>query len=118
MTAPANPTPGTAEMIDLMVATFATNYNDRAFDGYLIWRQMLVFIVGRAELYGEKFTMAYYNALDLKDVSNFLGLLKDYDIDGLLLQPGTPAAGLLDHLGNWRKVHADDVAILYARSGG
>ena len=33
VTAPANPTPGTAEMIDLMVRTFATDYNDRAFDG-------------------------------------------------------------------------------------
>lgn len=33
VTAPANPTPGTAEMIDLMVQTFATDYNDRAFDG-------------------------------------------------------------------------------------
>ena len=33
LTAPANPTPGTAEMIDLMVQTFATDYNDRAFDG-------------------------------------------------------------------------------------
>ena len=33
MTAPTNPTPGTAEMIDLMVRTFATDYNDRAFDG-------------------------------------------------------------------------------------
>jgi len=62
--------------------------------------------------------MAYYNALELKDVSQFLGLLEDYEIDGLLLQPGTPAAGLLDHLGHWRKVYADDVAILYARSGG
>jgi ribonuclease BN (tRNA processing enzyme) len=33
VTAPANPTPGTAQMVDLMVATFATDYNDRAFDG-------------------------------------------------------------------------------------
>jgi hypothetical protein len=91
--------------------------NDRAFGGYLIWRQMPVFIDGRAELYGEKFTMAYYNALELKDVSKFLGLLKDYDIDGLLLQPGTPAAGLLDHLGNWRRVYADEVSVLYVRGG-
>jgi hypothetical protein len=89
--------------------------NDRAFGGYLIWRQMPVFIDGRAELYGEKFTMAYYNALELKDVSQFLALLKNNDIDGLLLQPGTPALGLLDHLGAWRRVYADDVAILYAR---
>jgi hypothetical protein len=92
--------------------------NDRAFGGYLIWRQMPVFIDGRAELYGEKFTMAYYNALDLKNVSRFLGLLKDNDIDALLLQPGAPAASLLDHLGVWRRAYADDVAVLYVRGGG
>ena len=90
--------------------------NDRAFGGYLIWRQMPVFIDGRAELYGEKFTMAYYNALELKNVGQFLALLKDNDIDGLMLQPGTPALGLLEHLGAWRRVYADDVAILYARA--
>jgi hypothetical protein len=90
--------------------------NDRAFGGYLIWRQMPVYIDGRAELYGEKFTMAYYNALELKDVGQFLALLKDNDIDGLLLQPGTPALGLLDRLGAWRRVYADDVAVLYARA--
>jgi hypothetical protein len=91
--------------------------NDRAFGGYLIWRQMPVFIDGRAELYGEKFSMAYYNALELKDVGKFLGLLKDHDIDAVLLQPGAPAAGLLDHLDVWRRVYADDVAVLYVRGG-
>ena len=91
--------------------------NDRAFGGYLIWRRVPVFIDGRAELYGEKFTMAYYNALELKDVGQFLGLLKEHDIDAVLLQPGTPAAGLLDHLGAWQRVYADDVAILYMRGG-
>jgi len=91
--------------------------NDRAFGGYLIWRRVPVFIDGRAELYGEKFTMAYYNALELKDVGQFLGLLKEHDIDAVLLQPGTPAAGLLDHLGAWQRTYADDVAILYMRGG-
>jgi hypothetical protein len=91
--------------------------NDDAFGGYLIWRQMPVFIDGRAELYGEKFSMAYYNALELKDVGKFLGLLKDHDIDAVLLQPGAPAAGLLDHLDVWRRVYADDVAVLYVRGG-
>jgi len=33
ITAPGNPTPGTAEMVELMVRTYATDYNDRAFDG-------------------------------------------------------------------------------------
>ncbi|KRR01303.1 hypothetical protein CQ12_26160 [Bradyrhizobium jicamae] len=92
--------------------------NDRALGGYLIWRQIPVFIDGRAELYGEKFTMAYYNALELKDVSQFLDLLGDHDIDALLLRPGAPAATLLDHVGIWRRVYADDVVVLYARGGG
>jgi ribonuclease BN (tRNA processing enzyme) len=30
--APGNPTPGTAEMINLLVQAYATDYNDRAFD--------------------------------------------------------------------------------------
>lgn len=93
-------------------------FNDRAFGGYLIWRQMPVFIDGRAELYGEKFSMAYYNAVELKDIGGFLGLLEEYDIDGLLLQPGVPAIGLLDALGGWRRVYADETAILYVRGGG
>jgi hypothetical protein len=91
--------------------------NDRALGGYLIWRQVPVFIDGRAELYGEKFTMAYYNALELKDVGQFLGLLREHQIDGLLLRPGAPAAGLLGHLGGWRRVYADDAAVLYVRGG-
>lgn len=89
--------------------------NDRAFGGYLIWRQVPVFIDGRAELYGERFTMAYYNALELKDVGRFIGLLREYHIDGLLLRPGAPAVGLLDHLGGWRRIHADDASVLYRR---
>jgi hypothetical protein len=93
-------------------------FNDRAFGGYLIWRQVPVFIDGRAELYGEKFTMAYYSALERNDIGRFLGLLEEYDIDGLLLRPGMPTVGLLDHLGGWRRVYADDVSILYVRGGG
>lgn len=89
--------------------------NDRAFGGYLIWRHVPVFIDGRAELYGEGFTMAYYNALELKDVGRFIGLLKEHDIDGLLLRPGAPAVGLLDHLGGWRRIYADDSSVVYRR---
>jgi hypothetical protein len=62
--------------------------------------------------------MAYRDAVELKDVGQFLGLLRDYDIDALLLQPGMPATGLLDQLSAWRRVYADDVAVLYVRGGG
>jgi hypothetical protein len=92
--------------------------NDLQFGGYLISREFPVFIDGRAELYGEQFGMAYYNALQLKNVDLFIGLLKSYDIDAVLLTPSTPAASLLDHLDGWQRAYGDETAVVYIRTPG
>src|SRR5436190_3752276 len=92
--------------------------NDLPFGGYLIWRQMPVFIDGRAELYGEAFEMAYYRAMQLKDVNQFLDILETWDIDAVLLTPSTPAVGLLDNIGGWRRAYADGNAVLHVRTAG
>jgi hypothetical protein len=34
----------------------------------------------------------------------------------VLLTPATPAASLLDHLGGWQKVYADETAVLHVRT--
>ena len=91
--------------------------NDLPFGGYMIWRKMPVFIDGRAELYGEAFEMAYYRALQLKDVNGFLDILKTWDIDAVLLTPSTPAVGLLDNIPGWQRVYSDRYAVLHVRSG-
>jgi len=90
--------------------------NDLPFGGYLIWRQMPVFIDGRAELYGEAFEMAYYRALQLKDVNLFLDILKTWEIDAVLLTPATPAAALLDNIGGWQRIYSDENAVLHVRT--
>jgi hypothetical protein len=90
--------------------------NDMPFGGYLIWRQIPVFVDGRAELYGEAFDMAVYRAMQLKDVNEFLDILKTNDIDAVLLTPSTPAAGLLDHIGGWQRAYSDSNAVLHVRS--
>ena len=90
--------------------------NDLPFGGYLIQRQVPVFVDGRAELYGEAFDMAYYRAMQLKDVNQLLDLLKKWDIDAVLLMPQTPAASLFDHIGGWRRVYADQNAVLHVRT--
>jgi hypothetical protein len=90
--------------------------NDLPFGGYLISRGLPVFIDGRAELYGEQFEMTYYRALQLKDVNLFFDLLKNYDIDAVLLTPATPAASLLDHLDGWQRVYSDEAAVLHVRT--
>jgi hypothetical protein len=89
--------------------------NDLPFSGYLIAREVPVFVDGRAELYGESFVMKYYRALQLKDVNLLLGLLKDYDIDAVLLKPTTPAVTFLDQLDGWQRVYADEYAVVHVR---
>ncbi|MEH2531433.1 hypothetical protein V1277_002189 [Bradyrhizobium sp. AZCC 1588] len=90
--------------------------NDLPFGGYLIWRQIPVFVDGRAELYGEAFDVAYYRAMQLKDVNQFLDILRTWDIDAVLLTPHTPAVSLLDNISGWRRAYADENAVLHVRT--
>jgi hypothetical protein len=106
-----------AAAVDAMMAHHPRRIlNDLPFGGYLIWRQIPVFVDGRAELYGEAFEMAYYRALQLKEVDKFLDMLKTYDIDAVLLTTSTPASGLLDHIGGWQRVYSDSNVVLHVRS--
>ncbi len=89
--------------------------NQDAFGGYLIWRGIPVFIDGRAELYGEEFSIKYYRATFLKDVNLLFDLLKSYDIDAVLLNPDTPASALLDRVEGWQRIYADKSSVLHVR---
>jgi hypothetical protein len=112
---PENQSPAAA--VDALKAQNARRVlNDLPFGGYLIWRQIPVFVDGRAELYGEAFDIAYYRAMQLKDVNQLLDILKKWDIDAVLLMPHTPAAGLFDHIGGWRRAYADETAVLHVRT--
>jgi hypothetical protein len=91
--------------------------NDLPFAGYFIARGIPVFIDGRAELYGEAFVMAYYRAMQLKDVNVLLDLLKSHDIDATVLTPATPAVSFMDHAPGWQRVYADDNAVVHLRAG-
>ncbi|MBR0797793.1 hypothetical protein JQ615_20620 [Bradyrhizobium jicamae] len=105
-----------AAAVDVLKARGARRVlNDLPFGGYLIWRQVPVFVDGRAELYGEAFDVAFYRALQLKDIDGLLGLLRTYDIDAVMLEPTTPAARLLDTIGGWQRVYADDRAVVHMR---
>jgi hypothetical protein len=90
--------------------------NDLPFGGYLIWRQIPVFVDGRAELYGEAFDMAFYRAMQLKNVDDLLNILEKWKIDAVMLTPHTPAVGLLDHIGGWRRAYTDGNAVLHVRT--
>jgi len=89
-------------------------FNDYVFGGYLIFSGFEPFIDGRAELYGDAFIKRYLDAVSI--VSGRLPqLLAQYEVTWTLLSPATPAARLLDNLPGWRRLYADDVAVVHVR---
>ncbi|MFL6807037.1 MAG: hypothetical protein ACJ8FM_23925 [Xanthobacteraceae bacterium] len=92
--------------------------NEYNFGGYLDYVGIAPFIDGRAELYGAAFNLRYHRATTLQSVPEFLQLLKDHKIQATLLAPQTPAAVFLDFLPEWKKVYADQVAVVHVRKAG
>ena len=85
------------------------------FGGYLDFAGIPAFIDGRAELYGMKFIMRHSRALDLQNLPDFLAMLDEYKFGATLLTPSTPAVALLDRLPEWKRVYADDIAVVHVR---
>ncbi len=91
-------------------------FNDYGFGGYMIWAGMSPFIDGRAEVYGETFTLDHFQATSLKNPDMLFRLLDTNRIDATILYPDTPAARLLDHIDGWTRVLTSDLAIVHVRT--
>jgi hypothetical protein len=90
-------------------------FNAYKFGGYLISRDIPVFVDGRAELYGETFVMDFFKAVEVKKLDNLTRLLDEYRIDATLLATDSPAAQVLDHIKGWRRLYADKIAVIHVR---
>ena len=90
-------------------------FSTSPFGGYLLSRDIKAFIDGRAELYGEQFVLDYFDAVTAKDVNILLATLDKYQIDATLLGPDLPATKVLDHIAGWKRVYADNVAVIHVR---
>ena len=88
--------------------------NDYGFGGYLIFSGIPPFIDGRAELYGDAFIKRHVEAMLLTS-DELPRLLDQYGIAWTLIAAERPAAILLDHLPGWRRLYADDVAVVHVR---
>jgi len=87
--------------------------NDYAFGGYLIFAGIEPFIDGRY-FYGDAFIKRYGDATLLLS-GELPQLLAEYGIAWTLLTPRIPAVVLLDHLPGWRRLYADDIAVVHVR---
>jgi len=89
--------------------------NDYNFGGYLIFSGVEPFIDGRY-LYGDPFIKRYAEAIRLES-DQLPQLLSEYGITWTLIAPRRPAVVLLDHLLGWRRLYADDIAVVHVRDG-
>ncbi|QIP07724.1 hypothetical protein [Bradyrhizobium symbiodeficiens] len=90
-------------------------FNAYQFGGYLISRDIPVFVDGRAELYGEKFVMDFFKATEGKKPELLPRLLDEYEIDATLLVADAPGPQILDQLKGWKRIYTDDIAVIHVR---
>jgi hypothetical protein len=89
--------------------------NDYGFGGYLIFEGVHPFIDSRAELYGDAF-LANYAKIISADPKALAATLARYHVDWSIFPPSSPAVAMLDRTQGWRRVYADDVAVVQMRN--
>jgi len=90
-------------------------FNAYKFGGYLIARDIPVFVDGRAELYGEKFVMDFFRATEGQKPALLPTLLDEHKIDATLLVADSPGPQILDHLKGWKRIYTDKIAVIHVR---
>ena len=89
--------------------------NGYVIGGYLIFRDVPVFIDGRGDMYGDAFMVEARDAFGLRRPHALEDVLTKYHIAWTMLPPKTAAVELLDHLPAWERLYADSVAIVHVR---
>lgn len=89
-------------------------YNSYNWGGYLIWRELPVFVDGRADVYGDDFLLFYRRTYDMKQ--NWQEPLDEYDVDYVLIEAFHPLATLLEASPGWRETYRDRLAVVFVRN--
>jgi hypothetical protein len=91
-------------------------FNSLRFGGYLLFEGIPTFLDGRADLFGDAFLERYAAASSAIDDA-LPDVLDHYAVRWTLLEPSSPAVGLLDRLPGWERVYADPYAVVHRRKG-
>lgn len=89
-------------------------FNSYSFGGPLILNGIRPYIDGRADMYGDEFT-ADHNAIVMGDKKLFGRAVDRFRIRWTILQRGSPLIAILDHDPRWRRIYADDWAVVHQR---
>lgn len=91
----------------------ARGYNSYNWGGYLVWRQLPVFVDGRADVYGDDFLFYYRKSFD--GAEDWQRPLDDFDVDYVLMERGSVLSVLLDVSQQWQEVYTDEIAQVFVR---
>jgi hypothetical protein len=92
-------------------------YNEYGWGGYLIRRLYpahLVYIDGRADVYGDAFMTETLGVYDGKP--GWHGPLKRLGVNTVLISPDSALASLLRSDGDWKRVYEDGQAVVFTKS--
>lgn len=104
------------EAVDALLASELSDepgYNAYGWGGYLIWRDIPVFIDGRADVYGDDFMYLYFQAEDAEP--DWREPLDQFGIQWVLLPPDADLGVVLDEADDWTSVYEDGTAVIFAR---
>lgn len=88
-------------------------FNDYGWGGYLIWRGIPVYVDGRADVYGDDFLFFYQQAALVQE--GWREPLQQYDVNYALLHKEARLGVMLQEVGGWREVYADELARIFVR---
>ncbi|WP_205479251.1 hypothetical protein [Sphingomonas arenae] len=89
-------------------------FNTYSFGGPLILRGVKVFIDGRADMYGDRFTLDFDRMSD-GDVRLFQQTADRYGIEWVILWKADALSAKLDKVPGWRRIHSDEIATVHVR---
>ena len=88
-------------------------YNVYWWGGYLIYRDVDVFIDGRADVYGDEFMRLHFQAEKLE--ADWREPLDAFDVQYVLLEPDAELRLVLTEAADWSQVYEDETATVFAR---
>jgi hypothetical protein len=89
-------------------------FNAYGFGGYLVWKlypARLVFIDGRADVYGDALVEEYLSAENGEP--SWRATLDKYKVGAVMIRPDAALASLLREDGRWEKVFEDKQAVIF-----
>jgi hypothetical protein len=91
--------------------------NEYAWGGYLIWRQIPVFIDGRAHtLYDAPFLSRYFGVYSFRE--SWDALARDFEVDYALVKSGHRWRRFLSAHPGWHEVYGDETATVFVAQPG